>query len=49
MEVCAGGAGGMTHNVKAARGALESAGIVFVDENGHGPGVRLRKSKKEKG
>jgi hypothetical protein len=22
---------------------LESAGVVFVDENGHGPGVRLRK------
>jgi hypothetical protein len=24
-------------------GALEAAGVVFVDENGHGPGVRLRK------
>jgi transcriptional regulator with XRE-family HTH domain len=23
--------------------ALEHAGIVFVDENGHGPGVRMRK------
>jgi len=29
---------------KLAR-ALESAGVVFVDENGHGPGVRLRKGK----
>jgi transcriptional regulator with XRE-family HTH domain len=25
--------------------ALEAAGVVFVDENGHGPGVRLRKGK----
>ena len=23
--------------------ALESAGVIFVDENGEGPGVRLRK------
>jgi transcriptional regulator with XRE-family HTH domain len=29
--------------VDALRTALESAGVVFVDENGHGPGVRLRK------
>ena len=28
------------------RAALEAAGVIFVDENGHGPGVRLRKSKK---
>jgi len=26
------------------RSALESAGVVFVDENGEGPGVRLRKT-----
>ena len=24
--------------------ALEAAGVIFVDENGEGPGVRLRKS-----
>lgn len=29
--------------VAAIRAALEAAGVVFVDENGHGPGVRLRK------
>jgi len=23
--------------------ALETAGVIFVDENGEGPGVRLRK------
>jgi transcriptional regulator with XRE-family HTH domain len=27
----------------AVRAALESAGVIFVDENGEGPGVRLRK------
>lgn len=25
------------------QGALEAAGVIFVDENGEGPGVRLRK------
>jgi len=28
---------------KALRDALEVAGAIFVDENGEGPGVRLRK------
>jgi len=26
------------------RAALESAGVIFVDENGEGPGVRQRKA-----
>jgi len=26
----------------AIRGALEAAGVEFIDENGGGPGVRLR-------
>jgi hypothetical protein len=30
-------------NDQAARAALESAGVEFIDENGGGPGVRLRK------
>ncbi|ATQ70274.1 XRE family transcriptional regulator [Methylosinus trichosporium OB3b] len=29
--------------VAAIRAALEAAGVIFVDENGEGPGVRLRK------
>lgn len=29
----------------AIRAALEAAGVVFVDENGGGPGVRLRKER----
>jgi hypothetical protein len=28
--------------------ALESAGIEFIDENGGGPGVRLRKRQQKK-
>jgi transcriptional regulator with XRE-family HTH domain len=31
---------------EAIRRALESAGVIFVEENGDGPGVRLRKGKK---
>jgi transcriptional regulator with XRE-family HTH domain len=29
--------------IRAMRGALEAAGVIFIDENGEGPGVRLRK------
>ena len=38
-------------NEAALRQALETAGVEFIDENGGGPGVRLRKlqgSKKPK-
>jgi hypothetical protein len=35
--------------VLALRRALESAGIEFIDENGGGPGVRLRKRRQRKG
>ena len=31
-------------NDQAVRRALEAAGVEFIDENGGGPGVRLRKS-----
>jgi transcriptional regulator with XRE-family HTH domain len=27
----------------ALRSALEAGGVIFIDENGDGPGVRLRK------
>jgi hypothetical protein len=30
-------------NLAAIRAALEAAGVIFIDENGEGPGVRLRK------
>jgi hypothetical protein len=35
-------------NNQAIRRALELAGVEFIDENGGGPGVRLRKSPKQK-
>ena len=35
-----------TANNEAIRRALENAGVEFIDENGSGPGVRLRKSRK---
>jgi transcriptional regulator with XRE-family HTH domain len=35
-------------NDMAIRGALEAAGVEFIDENGGGPGVRLRKSASSK-
>ena len=31
--------------VSAIRAALEAAGVVFLSENGGGPGVRLKKGK----
>ncbi len=35
--------------VTALRRALESAGVEFIEENGGGPGVRLRKRQQKKG
>src|SRR5437762_13676447 len=35
-----------TPNDMAVRRALEAAGVEFIDENGGGPGVRLRKRHK---
>jgi hypothetical protein len=31
------------YTLAAIRAALEAAGVIFVAENGDGPGVRLRK------
>ncbi|MGO9774864.1 MAG: hypothetical protein ACLPSW_35950 [Roseiarcus sp.] len=31
--------------LEVLRRALESAGVIFVEENGEGPGVRLRKGR----
>jgi hypothetical protein len=35
-------------NDQAIRRALEEAGVEFIDENGGGPGVRLRKPTRQK-
>ena len=37
-----------TANGMAVRAALETAGVEFIDENGGGPGVRLRKRQRTK-
>jgi transcriptional regulator with XRE-family HTH domain len=37
-----------TANDLAIRRALESAGVEFIDENGGGPGVRLKKIRPKK-
>ena len=33
----------ITRDLVAIRAALEEAGVIFIDENGEGPGVRVRK------
>jgi len=38
----------MVANDAAVRRALEIAGVEFIDENGGGPGVRLRKGPQKK-
>ena len=35
-------------NDLAVRRALEEAGVEFIDENGGGPGVRLREPSRQK-
>ena len=47
-EVAEDGTSLTAANELAIRRALEAAGVEFIDENGGGPGVRLRKSGKEK-
>ena len=37
------GAVARSATLEVLRRALETAGVVFIDENGGGPGVRLRK------
>lgn len=32
----------MPRTITAIRQALEAAGVIFIDQNGNGPGVRLR-------
>jgi len=43
MEASVGPASGLRNNVAAVCRALEAAGVIFVEENGEGPGVRLKK------
>ena len=43
LEAAKGLLGGRETTAQKIRCALEKAGIEFIDENGGGPGVRLRK------
>ena len=36
----------VANNLEAIRRALETAGVEFIAENGGGPGVRLRRTKR---
>ena len=47
-ELAAGETSMTVANDLAVRRALEAAGVEFIDENGGGPGVRLRKLPKQK-
>jgi transcriptional regulator with XRE-family HTH domain len=42
LEAAGGDVGGRPQTGAAIRAALEEAGVMFLEENGGGPGVRLR-------
>src|SRR5215467_4548967 len=48
LEAQDGPLGGRDETGSKIRSALESAGIEFIDENGGGPGVRLKKRPRSK-
>jgi transcriptional regulator with XRE-family HTH domain len=48
LEAVEGLLGGRQATAEKIRAALEKAGIEFIDENGGGPGVRLRKRQRSK-
>lgn len=43
LEATDGPIGGRVETASAICEALQAAGVIFVEENGEGPGVRLRK------
>jgi len=48
LEATDGPLGGRNDTVAKIRTALIVAGVEFIDENGGGPGVRLRNASKQK-
>jgi predicted transcriptional regulator len=48
LEAQDGPLGGRNETGLKIRSALENAGIEFIDENGGGPGVRLKKRQQKK-
>ena len=47
METSEGVLRGTAENVWRVQKALQEAGVIFIDEDDEGPGVRLRKSRVE--
>jgi len=47
LESAEGELGGRADTVQKILAALEKAGCIFLEENGEGPGVRLRKTKRK--
>jgi len=47
LESADGELGGREDTAQSLRAAIEAAGVEFIDENGGGPGVRLKKAKRE--
>ena len=45
LEAAGGSIGGREVTAASIVASLEAAGVIFIDENGEGPGVRLRKSR----
>jgi predicted transcriptional regulator len=43
MEAAEGVPRSLSTNLQAIQNALEQAGVIFIDEDEEGPGVRLRK------
>ena len=48
LEAADGMLGGRPETGQKLQDALEAAGIQFIDENGGGPGVRLKKRSRRK-
>ena len=45
LECQPGPLAAQSRTVAALKSALETAGIIFVEQNGEGPGVRMRKNR----
>lgn len=48
LEATDGELGGRRQTAQQIQKALEGAGVAFIEENGGGPGVRLRKKQRSK-
>lgn len=48
LEAAEGELGGRSSTVRKLIAAIEAAGVEFINENGGGPGVRLRKRHKDR-